>query len=186
MVYRFLLISDEVDNFKREIVIDSEATFLDLNNAILDSVGYGKDQMTSFFLCEEDWSKKTEITLIEMDTSSEVDSYIMEETVLSDLIEDEKEKLLFVFDYLTERSFFMELSEIITGKTLNEPKCTKSVGNPPEQVMAFDDLDVLSTTPTGIDENFFGDEAYDIDELDRDGFDGLDAIEDAGSNPYDD
>ena len=74
MVYRFLLLSDEVEDFKREIQIDSEATFLDLHNAILDSVGYTKDQMTSFFICEDDWSKTTEITLMEMDTSSDVDN----------------------------------------------------------------------------------------------------------------
>lgn len=47
MVFRFLILSDEVDDFKREIKIDSEATFLDLYNAIMDSVGYTKDQMCS-------------------------------------------------------------------------------------------------------------------------------------------
>ena len=69
MIYKFLLISDEVDQFAREISIDSEATFLDLHNAILDSVNFTKDQITSFFICDDDWEKKTEITLMEMDTS---------------------------------------------------------------------------------------------------------------------
>lgn len=55
MVYKFVIISDEVDDFFREIQIDSEATFLDLHNAILKSVGYPDDQMTSFFLCEDNW-----------------------------------------------------------------------------------------------------------------------------------
>ena len=50
MVYRFTIISDEVDNVRREIQIDSEATFLDFHNAILKSVGYSNDQMTSFFI----------------------------------------------------------------------------------------------------------------------------------------
>ena len=35
MVYRFTLISDEVDDFIREIKIDSEATFHDFHEAIL-------------------------------------------------------------------------------------------------------------------------------------------------------
>ena len=103
---------------KREIKIDSESTFLDLQNAILDSVGYTKDQMTSFFICDDDWSKKTEITLVEMDTSSEEDSYVMADTQLEELLEDEHQKLLFVFDYMTERAFFMELREIVPGKRL--------------------------------------------------------------------
>lgn len=86
MVFRFLILSDEVDDFKREIKIDSEATFLDLYNAIMDSVGYTKDQMCSFFICDDDWSKNTEITLVEMDTTSEVDNYIMEDTRLEELL----------------------------------------------------------------------------------------------------
>ncbi len=187
MVFKFLLLSDEVDNFKREITIDSEASFLDLNNAILDAVEFTKDQMTSFFLCEDDWSKTTEITLVEMDTSSEEDNYVMEDTVLSDLLEDEKQKLLFVFDYFTERAFFMELSEIITGKNQAKAVCSLSTGNPPAQIMAFDDTDFISTSSDStLDENFFGDEDFDMDEIDREGFEGLDAIEGMASNPYDD
>ena len=70
MVYRFTIISDEVDNFRREIQIDSEATFLDLHNAILKSAGYPNDQMTSFFICDDNWEKETEITLEDMGTRS--------------------------------------------------------------------------------------------------------------------
>ena len=39
MVYRFTLISDEVDDFIREIKIDSEATFHDFHEAILKAAG---------------------------------------------------------------------------------------------------------------------------------------------------
>ena len=101
MIYRFTLISDEVDDFVREIQIDPEATFYDFHEAIVKSVGYTNDQMTSFFICDDDWSKNTEITLVEMDTTSEVDNYIMEDTHLEELLEDEHQKLLFVFDYMT-------------------------------------------------------------------------------------
>ena len=107
MVYRFLVLSDEVDNFAREISIDSEATFLELQDAILDSVNFTKDQITSFFICEDDWEKKIEVTLLEMETSSEYDNYVMASTQLSDLIEDEKQQLLFVFRNMMDRAFFM-------------------------------------------------------------------------------
>lgn len=186
MVFRFLLLSDEVDDFKREIQIDSEATFLDLHNAILDSVGFTKDQMTSFFICDDDWSKKTEITLMEMDTSSDVDSYIMEDTHLDELLEDEHQKLLYVFDYMTERAFFMELREIIPNKDLTEPLCTKSKGVPPVQQMSIDDFDakLASSATSDLGEDFYGDSEYDLDELDKEGFDGF--SDGPMSNPYDD
>ncbi|WP_165155150.1 hypothetical protein [Parabacteroides sp. ZJ-118] len=183
MLFRFLILSDEADNFKREIKIDSEATFLDLQNAILDSVGYTKDQMTSFFICDDDWSKKTEITLVEMDTSSEEDSYVMADTQLEELLEDERQKLLFVFDYMTERAFFMELREIVPGKNLDAPICSKSTGTPPAQMISLDEFETRNNG-TDVGEDFYGDSEYDIDELDKSGFDGLG--EGPMDNPYDD
>ena len=174
MIFRFLLLSDEVDNFKREIQIDSEATFLDLHNAILKSVGFTDDQMCSFFICDDDWSKKTEITLVDMGTSSDEDNYIMEDTRLEELLEDEHQKLLFVFDYMTE---------IIPGKDLKDALCTKSEGNPPAQVVSLDEFESKNTS-TDIDEDFYGDSDFDIDELDKDGFEGLNDL--SMDNPYDD
>jgi len=171
MVYRFILLSDEVDDFRRDILIDSDATFFELHEAILDSVGYAKDQMSSFFICDDDWSKETEITLVEMDTSSEEDSYVMEATRLSDVLEDEKQKLLYVFEYLTERAFFMELKEIITGKSQEKAECIKSIGNPPKQVTEFEELDANILTPAASkEEDFFGEEEINLDEYDPEDF----------------
>lgn len=184
MVFRFLILSDEVDDFKREIQINSDATFLDLHNVILDSVNYTKDQMTSFFICDDDWSKQTEITLVEMDTSSDVDSYIMAETRLDELLTDEHQKLLYVFDYITERALFMELREIIPNKNLDKAVCTKSKGMAPKQIMPIEEFDSKQNVSSELDEDFYGDSEYDIDELDKEGFEGLgDSIMD---NPYDD
>ncbi len=173
MIFRFLLLSDEVEDFKREIQIDADSTFFALHKAILQSVDYKEGEMASFFICSDDWEKEKEITLVEMDTSSEEDSYTMEASPLNEFLEDEHQKLMYVFDYMTERSFFMELREIITGKNLEEAICTKSVGVPPEQ---FIDFDTISSTTSTLDvgENFYGDEGYDMDELDAEGFDGLD------------
>lgn len=174
MVFRFLMLSDEVEDFKREIQIDADATFLDLHQVILASTGFKDGEMASFFLCSDDWEKETEITLTEMDTTSEEDSYIMSDSVLNDFLEDEKQRLMYVFDYMTERAFFIELREMITGKNLSEAVCSKSIGNPPVQFIDFNEIDLAATTiDTG--ETFYGDESYDLDELDAEGFDGLDS-----------
>lgn len=175
MVFRFLILSDEVDGFRREIQIDSDNTFYDLHKAIISSVNYEDGEMASFFICSDNWEKEKEITLMEMDTSSDQDSYIMKESVLNDFLEDEKQKIMYVFDYLTERAFFMELREIITGKDLDKPVCTKSEGEAPSQFVDFDELETKTVT-MDIGENFYGDEGYDPDELDAEGFDGLDEI----------
>lgn len=172
MVFKFLMLSDEVDDFRREIQIDADATFFDLHKAIISSVNYQDGEMSSFFVCGDDWEKETEITLTEMDTSSDEDSFIMKDSILNDFLEDEKQKLMYVFDYLTERAFFIELREIITGKNLKEAVCSKSQGEPPVQFVDFNDFESKNTViDTG--ENFYGDESYDIEELDVEGFDGL-------------
>jgi hypothetical protein len=175
MVYKFRILSDEVDNFTREIAISSEASFLDLHNIILDCVGYSKDQMTSFFICNDEWEKGTEVTLIEMDNSPEVDSWIMESTKLSELIEDEGQKLLFVFDYLTERAFFLELFQFVLGKDIAKAKCILSEGEAPAQTIEFEDTTSTDTTSKiNLDDDFYDDQDFDINELDADGFTGLD------------
>ena len=171
MVYRFTIISDEVDDFIREIQIDSEATFFEFHEAILKSAGYKYDQMTSFFLCDDRWEKEQEITLEDMGTSSDEDCYIMRETPLSELVEDEKQRLIYVFDPLTERVFFIELSEIITGKDLDKAVCTRKEGMAPEQTMDFDQMLAASGTNLDLGENFYGDEDFDLEDFDPDGFD---------------
>jgi hypothetical protein len=173
MIFKFLILSDEADDFKREIKIDADATFLDLYNAIIEATGFSNKEIASFLLCDEKWRRKQEITLMEMDTYSDEDSYIMEECILSDYLEDEKQKLMFVFDYFNERALFIELSELIPGKNLKTPVCTLSVGEAPEQIMNVEDLKT-ETVSLDMGETFYGDESFEMDELDREGFEGLD------------
>lgn len=180
MIYRFTIISDEVDNFIREIQIDPEATFFDFHEAILKSVGYTNDQMTSFFICDDDWEKEKEVTLEEMDDNPEIDSWIMKETAINELVEDEKQKLLYVFDYMTERCFFIELSEIITGQDMTGAKCTKKAGDAPKQTIDFEEMEAKNSANLDLDENFYGDQDFDMEDFDQDGFD----MGGAG-NPYD-
>ena len=168
MVYKFTLLSDEADNFLRVISIDSEATFLDLHNAILDSVKFEKNLLTTFFICSDDWEKGQEVTLIEMESSSEYDNLVMEDTKLEELLSDEKQKLMFVFDMLTERSFFMELTEIVPGIRMSKAECVRSKGEPPAQTISEEDM--IAGAKLSIDENFYGDEDFDLDELDEEGF----------------
>jgi len=168
MVYKFTILSDEVDNFIRVINIDSEAKFIDLHNAILDSVGYEKNLMTSFFICSDNWEKGQEVTLVEMDSSSEYDNLVMEDTTLEELLVDENQKMLYVFDMISDRVFFIELTEIIPRKNLEKPVCITSEGVAPVQVIIDEGITVAPKA--NIDENFYGDEDYELDELDEEGF----------------
>lgn len=174
MVYRFKLVSDEAANFSREIEIDSESNFLQLRNSILDSVGFSKDEMNSFFICDDDWQRKDEVTLVDMGSSSDCDIWLMDETPVGELVEDEGQKMMFVFDYLTERSFFMELKEIIPGRSLSEPICTLKKGNAPKQVMDMEEFDkqvdalAMKQAADVLDEEYYNEEGgYDPEDIEN-------------------
>ncbi|MBD5179980.1 MAG: plasmid pRiA4b ORF-3 family protein [Bacteroidales bacterium] len=172
MIYNFRIVSDEVDNFRREIQIDADMTFADFKNVICDSVGYDKNQMCSFFLCDNNWDKEREITLEDMGSDSSEDVYLMEDTILSDFIEEEGQRLMFTFDYMTDRSFYIEMKEIITGRTLKDPLCTMSRGVPPAQNIDLDEFDAKADAKAAalaaaddMDEDFYGSDGYNEDEF---------------------
>ena len=176
MIFNFRIVSDEVDNFKREIQIDSTATFLDLKKAICKSVGYDTTQMSSFFLCDRNWEKEKEITFEDMDTDDDQEVFLMDESPLDEFIEDEGQKLLYVFDYLTERAFFIEMTEMVPGTSLREPLCTLAMGNAPAEAVDLDEFDAkidakAASVATDIDEDFYGEDSFNEDEFDAEGFD---------------
>ena len=196
MIFKFSLVSDEVANFKREIQIDGDDTFFDLHKAIMKCCGYDETEMASFFMVDDWWKRKQEISLVELDTDSDVDSFVMEDETLSDWLDEEKQKMMFVFDYIGDRGFFMELSEMILGDNLSKPTCSKKEGTPPEQFLKEEVVEpvkpVVEKTIALLDdedddedddvieeddEKFYGDDDFNPDELDVDGFEGLDGAD---------
>ena len=174
MVFNFRIVSDEVDNFRREIQIDARATCLVFKNAICEATKMDKNDMSSFFICDDDWEKEKEITSEDMGSDSDTDIYLMEDTTLEELIDDEGQKLLFVFDYFTDRALFIELKQIITGRTLQDPLCTLAIGNAPAQHIDMQEFDAkldakVANTATlddfDDDTEFYGSEGYDPEEL---------------------
>lgn len=177
MIFNFRLVSDEVNNFKREIKIDAQATFFDLKNAICDAVGFKKDEAASFFLCGDDWEKEKEIASEDLGSSSDEDVYLMDECVLEDYIDDEGQKLLYTFDFENDRSFYMEMKELITGKDLRDPVCTLVLGKAPAQYKEKE-VEVKPETKNtakpatldDFDDPMYGEDEYSPDEFDESGF----------------
>ncbi len=176
MIYKITFSCEEGDNFRRVFEADSEATFLDLHKAILESVKYPDDQMTSFFLCNDRWEKGQEVTLVEMDSNFEYDNMVMSETRLSDLITEQGQRLMYIFDPMFERYFFGSVKEILPG-SMEGVQCVEKSGKAPKQLHTEDPL-------TGIvgkdgkadwesDEDFYGDSQYDEGDIDMEGFQDL-------------
>ena len=182
MIFNFRIVSDGAETFKREIRIDAQGTFLDLKNAICDSVGYDKTMMDSFFICDDGWEKRKEITYEDMDLDSDQEAWLMDDAVLEDFIDDEGQKVLYVFDYMTDRAMYMEMTEMIPGKTLKDPLCTLSVGKAPKQTIDMEEFDAQVEAKNAkaiasvddIDEEFYGSDEFNPDEFEAEGFDEMD------------
>ena len=94
--------------------------------------------MTSFFVCDEFWEKKKEITAVDMHDDPEKEpAPLMEHTHLSDIISEKDAKnklnLLFEFDIMCERYLYMQLKEVRDHEHLLQPVITLEKGKAPKQ-----------------------------------------------------
>lgn len=135
-IYKFRIILEEQEDFIRDIEIKSTQTFEDFHKAIIDSVGLDGSQLASFYICDQSWRKKKEITLIDMSEESESNEelLLMNKSKLKDFIEDPAQKILYVYDYLNMLTFFMELMKIYPAEQkVTYPRCIKSEGGLPRK-----------------------------------------------------
>lgn len=174
MIYRFLMLSEESDFFRREIQIDSEATFAVFNDFLIEHFGYSKQELTSFHICDDEWNRRQEISLMDMGMGDDYDLYLMDSTHIGDLVEDKGQRLIYIFDMLSDRGFFIELVEIITGKNLSNPIVTIAEGKAPEQTSSIEDasmrMGVMGVDSLGLNEEDLFSTELDLDELDPEGF----------------
>lgn len=146
-LYRFRLLYEEQDDFLRDFDILSSQTFLDFHNLIIESVELKGNELASFFLCDRNWRKKKEITLIDMQQAEEeqqtdlddeeresarlnkIPTLEMAKVKIKDVIDDPHQRLLFEYDFLNPKTFYIELMKIIDADANEKyPKCSKSIG----------------------------------------------------------
>lgn len=179
MTLTITLASPEVEDFVLEIMIDANATFLDLHHLILKACKYEEGEKHRFYICDEDWRPEQRILLSDEGiTQSDEDLYLMEDTILGDFLEDEGQRLAYRFDPESRRLFLLELTETSFGVRQDKPVVSRRAGLPPVQIEEEEEI----PTPTPvvsqqadreaeIDEAFYGDEGFEADEFDPEGFD---------------
>ncbi len=137
MIYQFKMTSIENPDFERQIEIDAESSFADFHECIQDTCNYGPDQLASFFVAARLPGRQIEITLLDMGLNG-LQSLIMGKTKLKDMISENDQRLLYVFDFFSDRSFYIELTQNSMEKNLQEPRVTYKKGNAPVQVLEQD------------------------------------------------
>lgn len=180
MLYRIRFICEEVEDFMREFKIDSDATFLELNKAILDACGWEDGQMTSFFVCDDEWREGEQITRENFSENDDDNIYAMADTKLSSLIDGEGCRLMYVFDPFNDRRFQGVVKEEILGESLDAPELLHRRKPAPEQVAEMDLSDEALLRGVNLasaddeedeyDPYGIGGDTFNSDELDYEGY----------------
>jgi hypothetical protein len=82
MILLFRIISDEDQEFFRDLVADGSDTFLELHHALQKNLEYDPSQLASFFITSMNWEKQKEITLIDMTQEGGQDTVTMGEVTV--------------------------------------------------------------------------------------------------------
>jgi hypothetical protein len=175
MIYLFRIISDESQDFYRDLVIDGSDTFLDFHKSLQQDLEYDPTLLASFIITNDRWEKQQEITLIDMMQDPAIPMVTMDQVTLDDYITEENQRMIYVFDFFSERAFFIELLEKSQQTSPREtPFIGHGEGNPPPQVA----LDLLMDDADEFDgysdpENEYDEDDLRLDDMDLDLFDDI-------------
>jgi hypothetical protein len=143
--YRFRLLFEEQEEFLRDIEIKPGQTFKDFHDIIVQTVELEGNELASFFICDPQWNKLREITLIDMGVKDPVTDFdddddrkpvvvpipvmIMEDVKIREVIDDPHQRILFEYNFLSPRTFFIELVRIVDADPKKDyPVCVKKEG----------------------------------------------------------
>lgn len=170
MVYKFRVILDAEEDVFRDIAILSTDSLEDLHNAIVNAFGFDGLEIASFYTCDDEWIQEDEIPLF--DTGDD-DKRSMGEYTLDSLLDLDRTKIIYVYDFLNMWTFFVELAAI------EEPESGASY---PELLFSHGEMPAEAPEKEfGSDDDMFGDDFDDdYDDEDLDMFDDDHNFEDLG------
>ena len=159
MVFQFQITSPEFKSFRISAELSKQHTFFDFHSLIQKSLGFESHQLASFFIFDRKGLKEKEVSMLDMGINGAA-YYIMNKTLLTDLIQTERQKLIYTFDFINDRSLFIELTKLNMEKNLSEPLVTLKQGESPMQVLG-EEVDVMDRESTTKDDekvySYFGD-----------------------------
>lgn len=176
------IIPDVKETVYRDVQIGGNQNLESLHQIILKAFELEGDQMASFFETNEFWEQKKEIPMI---TIAEEDSKLMKDYEVSQLLKAEDDKLLYIYDFLLFRQFFVEvLSVEDTSDTKGLPKVIKRFGDSPK--VSKSDENAENAESILLEALLGEDFTKDLEDFDEDNFEEDEDWEDYNDGDYDD
>jgi hypothetical protein len=182
MIYEFEITSEEKEDFSMMIKIKEDQTFLEFHEKIQSSIGYDDSQLASFYTLDSLGTKNKEVSLFEMeDEESNIETYVMDVTMIREIVGESSKTLLYVFDFFGDRSFAINLVGTERKRKIDYPACTLLKGEAPVQINADADLftDDELKAPKKADDDYLNDPyLMEMDEASDVKFESLDDYQD--------
>lgn len=160
-IYKFRVSFEDFDDVVREIDIKSNQTFEDLHKAIHRSTGYNVDKPSSFFVSTDNWIKGDEIAYQPTQRKIDRGVVLMENSKLSNFIEDPHQKFYYTYNFDRPFDFHVELVKIIldADPNIEYPFLAKSVGEAPKifDRTNLDAIPVVSSSTPASEFDFLND-----------------------------
>ena len=112
MIYKIRIILDAEDDIFRDVEIEQHNSLEELHNSITQAFGFMGNEMASFYTCDMDWNQDEEIALFDMSENG-TNVRLMNETSITDVLTEASPKLIYVYDFLSMWTFFVELADIV-------------------------------------------------------------------------
>ena len=160
MIYRIRVILDTQTDVIRDFEIEATATLEELHDAIAQSFGFAGNEMASFYRSGENWTQGEELPLVDMGVGEKP----LNERPLNEIISENENRLIYVYDFLNLWTFFVELMETAEKDYLKGyPSLIFSHGEVPEIPPVKNFISKEGSNENEIDDN---------DDLEEDEFDG--------------
>ncbi len=172
--FRVLLDNDSEETIFRDLEIKSTQTFFDLHEIIVASFGFDNSQMASFYLSDESWNKGQEIALFDMNIEGDKNKIlVMDQTKINSQITCFGCHLLYSYDFLNMRNFFIELMESKVKEDENSfyPKVVYSQGEVPAVIADNHMMTEEEMADQLLRDSGFDEEGGDFDDNMFEGFD---------------
>lgn len=166
MAYKIRVILDVDEDVFRDIVVDETLNLEELHFTIAKSFGFKGQEMAAFYSTDENWEQGEEIPLFDM--SEDGSALSMQKISTKDILRIQGNKLIYVYDFFSMWTFFVELTEVQKTTKKDLPYLALSFGNVPDEAPEKEFIGEDS----GNDFDIFNDENnFDsIDDIDLDNY----------------
>ena len=136
MIYRLRIIldNDTDEDVFRDIELKQNSTLEDFHNSIIQSFGFNGNEMASFYISDEQWIQGEEISLFDLNEAIK-DKKLMSQVLLNEVLDNNKTRLIYVYDFFNLWTFLIELAEIVEESSgVDYPNLIFANGQIPEEV----------------------------------------------------